>query len=58
MSFPNTETKTGEILIMNESGTMYLNYYGAASKEGDNKFAGWNEEDKNSHIKMFKLDFE
>lgn len=58
VSFPNTETKTGEILIMNESGTMYLNYYGAASKEGDDKFAGWNEEDKNAYIKMFKLDFE
>lgn len=58
MSFQNAETKLGEILIINESGTMYLNYYCASSKDEDDKFAGWNEGDKNAYIKVLKLDFE
>lgn len=43
---------------MNESGTIYLNYYGAESKENDDKFAGWDTEDKNTYVKLLKLDFE
>lgn len=47
----------GQILFMNEAETMYLNFYGAANKEGIlSQFAGWNEIDNNSYMTIYQLD--
>ncbi len=51
-------TTTGQVLITNEDESVYLNFYGSESGEGDDKFAGWSELDNNDYIKMYKLDFE
>ena len=48
----------GTINITNESGTIYLNFYGGESAEGDDKFAGWETLDTNAYMRMYKLDFE
>lgn len=47
----------GKILIANDSGTMYMNFYGSEDLH-DNKFAGWNEIDKNAYMSLYKPDFE
>lgn len=44
------------IMIMNEEGNVYLNFYGSNSGSGDDKFAGWNELDLNAYISLFRPD--
>ena len=44
---------TGRIIISNEDGTIYLNFYGA-SNTADDKFAGWNELDINDYLTLYK----
>lgn len=46
----------GMVMIMNESGSNYLNFYGSNSGSGDDKFAGWSELDVNAYISLFKAD--
>lgn len=46
--------RNGQIIITNEDGTYYLNFYGAASNEGDDKFAAWNELDVNASMSLYK----
>ncbi len=48
-------TRSGQILISNKDETVYLNFYGAASGEGDDKFAGWDEVDDNAYMVLYKL---
>lgn len=52
------EEYSGQINITNEAGTIYLNFYGGSSFDGDDKFAGWEELDRNTYMKMYKVDFE
>lgn len=52
------DTYQGQIHITNEDGTIYLNFYGGNSAEGDDKFAGWEEQDVNTYMQMYKADFE
>lgn len=47
-------TRTGHIVISNKNETMYLNFYGAESGQGDDKFAGWNTIDENSQMLLYK----
>ncbi len=49
------ETRSGQILISNQEETVYLNFYGAASGEGDDKFAGWTEIDENDYMTLYQL---
>ena len=44
---------SGRIIISDETGAMYLNFYGA-SNTSDDKFAGWNELDKNDYMILYK----
>lgn len=48
-------TRSGQILISNKDETVYLNFYGAASGEGDDKFAGWTSVDENAYMTLYKL---
>lgn len=43
-----------EASISNENGDYYLNFYGAAGNEGDDKFAAWNELDVNASMSLYK----
>ncbi len=43
-----------ETSISNENGDYYLNFYGAAGNEGDDKFAAWNELDVNASMSLYK----
>lgn len=62
--FTDTETSLklrivgdGQVLFMNKSKTMYLNFYAAANKEVIlSQFAGWNEIDVNSYMTIYQLD--
>ena len=62
--FTDTETSLkliivgdGQVLFMNKSETMYLNFYAAANKEVIlSQFAGWNEIDVNSYMTIYQLD--
>lgn len=62
--FTDTETALklrivgdGQVLFMNKSETMYLNFYAAANKEEIlSQFAGWNEIDVNSYMTIYQLD--
>lgn len=62
--FTDTETSLklrivgdGQVLFMNKSETMYLNFYAAANKEEIlSQFAGWNEIDVNSYMTIYQLD--
>lgn len=49
-TFPN---RNGQIIITNEEGTFYLNFFGAASHSGDDKFAAWNELDENASMSLY-----
>lgn len=49
------ESRSGQVLISNKDETVYLNFYGAASNEGDDKFAGWTEVDDNAYMTLYKL---
>ena len=49
------ESRSGQILISNKDETVYLNFYGAASGEGDDKFAGWTEVDENAYTTLYLL---
>lgn len=48
------ENYTGRIIISNEEETEYLNFYGGASNEGDDRYAGWNEIDLNAYMVLYK----
>ena len=45
---------TGRIVISDETGAMYLNFYGA-NNTSDDKFAGWNELDKNDYMALYAV---
>ena len=49
------ESRSGQVLISNQEETVYLNFYGAASGEGDDKFAGWTEIDENAYTTLYLL---
>ena len=42
-------------MIMNEEENIYLNFYGAESKEDNDKFAWWDELDINAYMSLYKL---
>ena len=44
---------SGRIIISDETGAMYLNFYGAANTS-DDKFAGWNSLDLNDYMILYK----
>lgn len=49
------ESRSGQVIISNKEETIYLNFYGAASNEGDDKFAGWTEIDDNAYMALYLL---
>ncbi len=49
------DSRSGQILISSEDETVYLNFYGAASTQGDDKFAGWDELDENAYMSLYQL---
>lgn len=52
------EDYPGQIIITNEDESMYLNFYGSESGNGDDFFAGWDSEDFNAYFTLYKLDEE
>lgn len=50
------ESRSGQILIANQEESVYLNFYGAESGEGDDKFAGWTSVDENAYMVLYRLD--
>lgn len=55
VSLSTINGRSGQIYIANENNNMYLNFYGGASNEGDDKFAAWNEIDDNVSLTLYKL---
>ena len=53
VSIVSNSSYSGRVIISNSDGTMYLNFYGAANT-ADDKFAGWNEEDANDYMILYK----
>ncbi len=54
VSLVTNSSYTGRITISDETGTMYLNFYGA-NNTNDDKFAGWNELDKNDYMALYAV---
>ena len=52
VSLVTDSSYTGRIIISDETGAMYLNFYGA-NNTSDDKFAGWNELDKNDYMALY-----
>ena len=50
------ESRSGQILIANQDESVYLNFYGAESGQGDDKFAGWTSVDENAYMALYRLD--
>ena len=50
------ESRSGQILIANQDESVYLNFYGAESGQGDDKFAGWISVDENAYMALYRLD--
>lgn len=52
----NDSDYSGKILISTLDDSVYLNFYGAASKPLDGKFAGWNTLDANAYMRLYKIE--
>lgn len=53
VSLVTDSSYTGRIVISDSTGSMYLNFYGAENT-ADDKFAGWNQLDKNDYMILYK----
>ncbi len=52
VSLSTDSSYSGKITISDETGTMYLNFYGA-NNTSDDKFAGWNALDMNDYMTLY-----